>query len=294
MPHVMSPFELLRLSLCFQAGVSTTGASLTTCTDSSSDQDACAAMSFDDKAEDIHLLQRSAAQVHDVALEARQSSRNVVASSVGVALKPDDTHESPASLVDLYHRWGDLFSSRRRRSGPEGSCDGAFFKYSDIKMEEGLEFKFEFVDAGGGSPTCASMTKYGPNECCVKFGSTIVAKSTATLPEPVTAGASVSVHVSGWYGIIPLSDNMECKLCGEPCRACPTISNYLPSLFPCKPTPTPPCPVPAGTLANTTTVVLPADLQSKVKGSSATITWTSNSAANSLISSGELYVKGPD
>eukprot|EP00931_Biecheleriopsis_adriatica_P100823 TRINITY_DN76063_c0_g1_i2.p1 TRINITY_DN76063_c0_g1~~TRINITY_DN76063_c0_g1_i2.p1 ORF type:complete len:277 (-),score=46.60 TRINITY_DN76063_c0_g1_i2:9-839(-) len=268
-------------SLCLQAGVFAAGTSVAACTTSSSDDGACAAMSLDE-AEGIRLLQRSAAQVHEGEMQAGESSR------------VDTLGTAASSLVDMYHRWGDLFSSRRRRSGPEGSCtDGAYFKYSDIKLEEGLKFKYAFENTDR-TPVCASSTKYGPNECCLKFGSTIVAKATATLPAPLTAGATVSVHVSGWYGILPLRDNIECKLCGEPCNACPSISNYLPSVFPCKPAPMPPCPVAAGTMTNITTVVLPADLQGKVKGTSATVTWTSKSADGSLISGGEVYVKGPD
>jgi len=243
------------------------------------DESCSAALSDAETSEgDLSLLQRAAAEVH---LESNIS----VESNISL---------EAASRSFGEDRWGNLFSARRRRSIEDresSKCDkGAFVRYKDIKVEEGLEFKFEIADMGDDG-SCAETTEYGPNGCCFKFGSTISVEGSGTLPQSLDSSAEMTAHASGWYGWIPISDSFSCKACGEDCRACPTISRYLPSLFPCKPIPMPPCPISAGSISNSSKVKLPANVRSKLKGSSATITWNLKQSGTE-ITSGQMFVKG--
>ncbi|CAE7314967.1 slx1 [Symbiodinium natans] len=166
---------------------------------------------------------------------------------------------------------------------------GLFFKYSDIKLEENMEASFSLNSPGAN---CSSNSAFGPNECCLQFGVGIDATVHAVLPKELTKDAVMTTKVSAWYkGWIPLWDSMTCKICGEPCNACPSISQYLPSVFPCQPQPTPDCPIPAGSVNEKASVTLPVDVQKTVAGSKATVTYSLTRADGSIVTSGEIFAK---
>lgn len=234
--------------------------------DSEDDSDACAGLALDDgsEAKEISLLQRAA--------------------------RGKSTVETPALGQLLSKRWGNLFQPRRRRSASKGDdCDGLFVKYSNMKVEPNLTFHFNFTDLGGGN--CLKVTEFGPNECCFKYGSEITIAAVVDLPEPITEDAIMSASVNGKYGIIPIWDSLSCSACGKDCSACPTISNYLPSLFPCKPVSMPACPIAAGTLHNTTTVELKQKVGRMMHGSDATVKFRLEQPGRPAISSGEVFVR---
>ncbi|CAE7948790.1 slx1, partial [Symbiodinium sp. KB8] len=215
--------------------------------------------------EDLFLLQHSAVREAD----------EINASKAALQTLSPEPGSTEGPLVRLLHlissirhraaaRWG-WGSSDPKPPTPEEACtSGLFFKYSDVKLEENLEATFSLHSHGAD---CSSKSAFGPNECCLQFGTDIGVTIQAVLPQNLTQNAVMHTRVSAWYGWIPLWDSMSCKICGEPCRACPSISQYLPSLFPCEPTPMPDCPIPAGSVTNSANVTLPLDVQQKAKGS---------------------------
>ncbi|OLP97996.1 Structure-specific endonuclease subunit SLX1-like [Symbiodinium microadriaticum] len=217
--------------------------------------------------EDLFLLQHSAA--------VREADEINASKAALQTLSPEPGSTEAGPLVRLLHlissirhraaaRWG-WGSSDPKPPTPEEACtSGLFFKYSDVKLEENLEATFSLHSHGAD---CSSKSAFGPNECCLQFGTDIGVTIQAVLPQNLTQNAVMHTRVSAWYGWIPLWDSMSCKICGEPCRACPSISQYLPSLFPCEPTPMPDCPIPAGSVTNSANVTLPLDVQQKAKGS---------------------------
>lgn len=206
------------------------------------------------------------------------------------AARGESFEETPALGQVLSKRWGSLFQPRRRRSASKGDeCDGVFVKYSNMKVEQNLTFHYNFTNLGGGD--CLQVTDFGPNECCFKYGSTITVAAVVNLPENIGGDAVMSASVNGKYGIIPLWDSLSCSACGKECRACPSISNYLPSLFPCKPTSMPTCPIAAGTVRNTTSVELKQEVGRSMRGSSATVKFRLEQPGRPIISSGEVFVR---
>lgn len=242
--------------------------------------------------EDLFLLQHSAA-VREAESEINASK----AAALRSGPEPDSTDAGPFTrllhlITSIRHRaaarwgWG---SSDPKPPTPEEACtSGLFFKYSDVKLEENLEATFSLHSHGAD---CSSNSAFGPNECCLQFGTDMGVTIQAVLPQNLTKDAVMHTRVSAWYGWIPLWDSMSCKICGEPCRACPSISQYLPSLFPCEPTPMPDCPIPAGSVTDSANVTLPLDVQQKAKGSKATVTYSLTRADGSVVTSGEVFGK---
>ncbi|CAE7243407.1 slx1 [Symbiodinium sp. CCMP2592] len=229
--------------------------------------DCIARVTDDPYEEDLFLLQHSAA--------VREAEGDINASKAALRTGPDPDSTDVGPFTRLLHlitsirhraaaRWG-WGSSDPKPPTPEEACtSGLFFKYSDVKLEENLEATFSLHSHGAD---CSSNSAFGPNECCLQFGTDIGVTIQAVLPQNLTKDAVMHTRVSAWYGWIPLWDSMSCKICGEPCRACPSISQYLPSLFPCEPTPMPDCPIPAGSVTDSANVTLPLDVQQKAKGS---------------------------
>eukprot|EP00440_Ansanella_granifera_P069446 gb/GFBE01075344.1/.p1 GENE.gb/GFBE01075344.1/~~gb/GFBE01075344.1/.p1 ORF type:complete len:264 (+),score=46.59 gb/GFBE01075344.1/:1-792(+) len=261
---------MLRVSLLLIASAAANSGS---CADGSCE--ARAALDYEDADDEISLLQHAAAKV-----------------SVDAGLPVESAQATASSFLSAFasRRWGDILGSRRRSaSTAESRCNGgAFVKYSNVHVEEGLQFHYNILNMNG---VCSSTTSWGPNECCLPFGGNVTATSEVRLPEALDEGAEMHVSVSGWYGWIPLRDSLSCKACGEPCRACPSISKYLPWLFKCVPKPMPPCPIAAGSVTNFTTVSLSEEMHRKLKGSSATVDYRLTRSGGSVVASGQVYVK---
>mmetsp|Transcript_21168 Transcript_21168/g.33792 ORF Transcript_21168/g.33792 Transcript_21168/m.33792 type:complete len:159 (-) Transcript_21168:451-927(-) len=155
---------------------------------------------------------------------------------------------------------------------------------------------FEFKAADSAGMQCSEQGPFGLNKCCLAWGSDHTISGQVKLPQDLGAGATISASVSGWFGWIPIQESLQCKVCGEDCRACPSISKLLPDLFPCQPVPMAPCPLKAGTYVKTTSIVLSTMMQMQLfAGLSATVKWRIESPVGSnvasVVASGHAYIK---
>mmetsp|Transcript_40980 Transcript_40980/g.95253 ORF Transcript_40980/g.95253 Transcript_40980/m.95253 type:complete len:287 (-) Transcript_40980:80-940(-) len=252
---------------------------------------ACQAILADDAKEDLSLLQHSVA-VHEAEVDANTSMADDA--------QLHSSHLEPLErllrvLTQVKHRlssslsrWG--WGGGDSKPTPESLCtSGLFVKYSDIKLEEDLEASFTMNAPSAAQ--CSSNSGFGPNECCIQFEVPLDVSVHALLARELTEDAVLHASISGWYGWLPILDSLSCKVCGEPCMACPTISRYLPSLFPCEPRPTPDCPILAGNVTTNASVTLPEDIRQKLSGSKATVKYSLTRADGSSVSSGEIYAK---
>ncbi|CAE8608018.1 unnamed protein product [Polarella glacialis] len=234
---------------------------------------ACAVLAYDDPV-GLSLLQRSASQRHGLAPPGHKdhhalSSKTLAGRTADQAPGPQAPLEEAAvlQLEDVTDIHAATMADARVTSNisgkvrwpwspsppPTPSCNGVYAQYSDVNLEDNMTFEFKSANSEG--MRCLEQGPYGPNKCCVAWGSNSTILGQVKLPQDLGAEATISASVSGWYGWIPLADSLQCKACGEDCRACPSISKFLPFLFPCKPVPMPPCPLKAGTHVNATSIV---------------------------------------